>query len=43
MEWLEETYEPEGITDGDMEEAAQLKVEAWMAAHEESSELSGNR
>lgn len=36
MSWLEEAYEPEGIIDGDMEEAAQLKIEAWLEAHEES-------
>lgn len=40
MSWLEEAYEPEGIIDGDMEEAAQLKIEAWLEAHEEARQLS---
>lgn len=40
MSWLEEAYEPEGITDGDMEEAVQLKIEAWLEAYEETRQTS---
>ncbi len=40
MSWLVEAYEPEGITDGDMEEEAQLKIEAWLEAHEETRQTS---
>lgn len=38
--WLVEAYEPEGIIDGDMEEEAQLKIEAWLEAHEEIRQAS---
>lgn len=40
MSWLVEAYEPAGITDGDMEEEAQLKIEAWLEAHEETRQAS---
>ena len=40
MSWLEEAYEPEGITDGDMEEEAQMKIETWLEAHEEARQIS---
>ncbi len=40
MSWLVEAYEPEGITDGDMEEEAQLQVEAWLEVHEETRQPS---
>jgi hypothetical protein len=40
MSWLEEAYEPEGITDGDMEEEAQLKIEAWLEAHDQARQTS---
>ncbi len=36
MSWLEEAYMPEDITDGDEEEEAQMKIEAWLEAHEEA-------
>ena len=36
MSWLEETYEPESIVDGDIGEEAQMKIEAWLEAHEET-------
>jgi hypothetical protein len=35
MSWLEEAFEPEGILDGDMEEAAEMAVAAWLEAYEE--------
>lgn len=40
MSWLEEAYEPEGITDGDMEEQAQLDIEAWLEAHDDARQVS---
>lgn len=40
MSWLEEAYEPEGITDGDQEEQAQLQIEAWLESHEEARQES---
>jgi len=40
MSWLEEAYEPEGIAGGDMEEAAQMKIRAWLEAHEETRKCS---
>jgi len=40
MGWLEEAYEPEGITDGDMEEEAQMKIDAWLEAHEQTRQAS---
>lgn len=40
MSWLEEAYEPEGITDGDMEEQAQLEIEAWLEAHDDARQVS---
>ncbi len=40
MSWLVEACEPEGITYGDMEVEAQLKIEAWLEAHKESCQTS---
>ncbi len=40
MSWLEEAYMPDDITDGDEEEEAQMKIEAWLEAHEEARQAS---
>ncbi len=40
MSWLVETYEPEGMTDGDMEEEARVKIKAGLETHEETRQAS---
>ncbi len=37
ISWLEEAYDPPGITDGDMEEEVQLEIEAWLQALKRNS------
>ena len=41
MSWLEVAYMPEDITDGDEEEDVQIKIEAWLDAHEQARQTSG--